>query len=300
MSIKSVVSLLTSQTKIQVSREMDLIAEYASDSESDQNQPEAPPEVPPEGESGPSAGPKKKKKKKKASENSATAAEILKKKEKKEKKKNFKKSLDQYPEKFDDHYLCNFCPQILNRRSISRHMKNKHAEAIKLKWQYTVTKPKKLRPSVQCLKWSKKNPDDPNDRCITVGITWSNSVKRTYNLGSMIGTKVVQAHLTKVKEGPPCNEKIIAESEFCKKMQEAWEKSKKENGKFGSKIEYCAICHDEPCAVNKSVIYHPADPNNLHHLICSKCIAPVMKADRSAPCPICRQPGHGVRLYHRY
>merc|ERR1711911_279053 len=96
-------------------------------------------------------------------------AEILKKKEKKEKKKNFKKSLDQYPENFEDHFLCNYCPQILNRRSISRHMKNKHDEAVRLKWQYTVTKPKKLRPSVKCLKWSTKNPDDPDDRCITVG-----------------------------------------------------------------------------------------------------------------------------------
>ena len=111
---------------------MDLIAQYASESESEENPSKVRPEVPDPN--------RKKKKKKKKAANSASEAEILKKKEKKEKKKLFKKSLDQYPEKFDNHYVCNYCPMMLNRRSISRHMKNKHPEHVQLKWQYTVTK----------------------------------------------------------------------------------------------------------------------------------------------------------------
>ena len=123
---------------------MDLIQNYYSEEEDDtpsasarSNQP--PPDQPPvvQGQSadvqGPSGEGQNDPKMPAAPEIDPEIAKIARKK----KKREFRAKIDKIT--ISNQYQCNFCTTVLNRRSINRHIKQKHPNKMKYKWNYTCT-----------------------------------------------------------------------------------------------------------------------------------------------------------------
>ena len=174
---------------------------------------------------------------------------------------------------------------------MTRHVRTSHPELQHIKWHAHVTKVDEIAPTITNIK---RKGDD-----IIVTISWGNSKKKCYSMGTMIGSPSIQAQLKELQDNPSSLLHQIANSEKMKQMLDLVLKTKQQCGKFGAKIDQCAICHETAPSYNKSVMFHKDQPELQGHIFCTNCIMTWLETENNHGCPVCRGPGVPLRIYHK-
>ena len=213
-----------------------------------------------------------------------------------EKKEVFKQELVVFPEIKIEKYRCNWCPELMSRQSVQRHVRTVHPDRHGGDWRNHCHLSN--RPLVPVLKKLTTEMDDNQHIKVNAHISWSRSRNMVHPLADVIGSRNIREGLNILGNSGPRPQRMLIGSDEVQNMYDLWRAGKNEGGKYGLAMEAteCSICLSTDPNVNKSVFYHWDYPRNDLHKFCTPCIQNnISITDR---CPLCNETGFPVRLYH--
>ena len=213
-----------------------------------------------------------------------------------EKKQVFRQELVNFPKTGIEKYRCNWCPELISRGSVQRHVRTVHPDRFGGDWRDHCTPSD--RPLVPILKTLSTEMDDNQRIKVKAHVSWSRSRLKVHPLEDVIGSRSIREGLNHLGNNGPRPQRMLIGSDEVQNMYDLWRAAKNEGGKYGLAMQptECAICLVTNPNVNKSVFYHWDYPRNDLHKFCTTCIqTSVTMSDR---CPLCNETGFPVRLYH--
>ena len=211
-------------------------------------------------------------------------------------KERFESRISPFPASVrDDTRICLKCKLPLSRKSMKRHLKDKHnidtsniedfcdSYTVKPEFEKLELNPKTNQPQVR-VKFRGKRESQKKD---------------VFTTNNLWGLKSFRKYIRNISKNGTRRQKRLVESDQIQREKAARKKAADRYGRYAGKNKYeCPICRKRKSPINATMMCHNNGDNEVPHVFCNSCIKKWIKV-KGGSCPLCTRPGVPIKIYHK-